>query len=100
LKEKENSKMNKQELVSKVTEQVEGAKKKDVAVVVDVLFDIIKDTLAAGDSLTISKFGTFEVSERAARKGRNPQTGEEISIPASKSPKFKASNAFKEVVNV
>ena len=91
--------MNKEILVKTVVENIEGATKKDIAVVVNEVFDTIKNTLASGEKVAIAGFGSFEVVERAARKGRNPQTNEEIIIPASKSPKFKASKKFKDVVN-
>ena len=91
--------MNKEILVKTVVENIEGATKKDIAVVVNEVFDTIKNTLASGEKVAIAGFGSFEVVERAARKGRNPQTNEEIIIPASKSPKFKASKNFKDVVN-
>ena len=91
--------MNKEILVKTVVENLEGATKKDIAVVVNEVFDTIKNTLASGEKVAIAGFGSFEVVERAARKGRNPQTNEEIIIPASKSPKFKASKALKDAVN-
>lgn len=90
--------MNKEILVKEVAEKIEGATKKDIKVVVDTIFETIKEAVASGDKVSVSGFGTFEVSERAARKGRNPQTGEEILIEASKSPKFKAAKAFKDAV--
>ena len=91
--------MNKTELIAKVAEKCDFTKK-DTAIVVDTLCDVIKETVVTGDKVGIVGFGTFEVSERAAREGRNPQTGEKITIPASKAPKFKASKVFKEMVNV
>ena len=91
--------MNKEILVKTVAGNIEGATKKDIEVVVNEVFDTIKNTLASGEKVAIAGFGSFEVVERAARKGRNPQTNEEIIIPASKSPKFKASKNFKDVVN-
>ena len=60
--------------------------------------DVVKDALVNGDKVALTGFGTFEVAERAARKGRNPKTGEEILIPASKAPKFKAGKALKDAV--
>jgi DNA-binding protein HU-beta len=65
---------------------------------INSLFDIIAEKLKAGDSIQIPGFGNFEVRERAARKGRNPQTGEEIDIAASKVPAFKAGKNLKEAV--
>lgn len=91
--------MNKDDIIKTVTEKTDGFKKKDIAVIVDAVFDTIKNTLASGEKVSIAGFGSFTISERAARIGKNPQTSEEIMIPASKSPKFKASKAFKEIVN-
>ena len=91
--------MNKEILVTTVAENIDGATKKDIEVVVTEVFDTIKNTLASGEKVAIAGFGSFETVERAARKGRNPKTSEEIMIPASKSPKFKASKNFKDVVN-
>lgn len=91
--------MNKDDIIKTVTEKTDGFKKKDIAVIVDTVFDTIKNTLASGEKVSIAGFGSFTISERAARIGKNPQTSEEIMIPASKSPKFKASKTFKEIVN-
>lgn len=94
--------MNKVELVAKVVE-VLGEKdvkvtKKAMAEYVDTVFDVIADAVAAGENVSIAGFGKFEVKERDARMGRNPQTGESIQIAASKSPRFKASSTFKAAV--
>ncbi|MCQ6275889.1 HU family DNA-binding protein [Bacillus sp. V3B] len=89
--------MNKTELVKAVSEQSELTQK-DAAKAVDALFDTISNTLAEGEKLQLIGFGTFEVRERAARKGRNPQTGEEIEIAASKVPAFKPGKELKEAV--
>lgn len=91
--------MNKNEMISVVAEKIEGATKKDIAVVVDTVLETIKETVASGEKITLVGFGNFEVTERAARTGRNPKTGEVIEISASKSPKFKAGKAFKDAVN-
>ena len=90
--------MNKVELVAKVAENV-GFTKKDVTAVVEALVDAVVETVAAGEDVKLAGFGTFGVTERAAREGRNPLTGETIQIAASKSPKFKAAKAFKDAVN-
>ena len=90
--------MNKTELVKTISNNIEGATQKDVCVVLDTFMDVVKDTLVNGDKIALTGFGTFEVAERAARKGRNPKTGEEILIPASKAPKFKAGKALKDAV--
>ncbi|MBO1304618.1 HU family DNA-binding protein [Enterococcus sp. 669A] len=89
--------MNKQSLVEKVAEKT-GLTKKDATAAVDTLFDSIQDALKDGEKVQIIGFGNFEVRERAARKGRNPQTGEEITIAASKSPAFKAGKQLKDAV--
>lgn len=92
--------MNKEGLIKEVVSNVEGATKKDITVVVDEFFDIIKNTISAGEKVNIAGFGSFEVVERAERVGRNPKTGESVNIKASKSPKFKASKALKDAVNL
>lgn len=90
--------MNKTDLIKNVSTQIEGATQKDIAVIVDTVLETIINTVASGEKVSLAGFGVFETVERAARKGRNPQTSEEIIIPASKSPKFKASSAFKNAV--
>ena len=87
--------MTKPELVSAMSEKT-GVSKKDAAASIDAFVEIISDVLKHGDKLQLVGFGTFEVSERAARTGKNPQTKEEIQIPASKAPKFKAGRALKD----
>lgn len=90
--------MNKNELIESVVNSTD-LKKKDAEAAVNTVLETITDTLAEGDKVTLIGFGTFEVRERKARKGRNPATGEEIDIPASKSPAFKAGKALKDRVN-
>ena len=90
--------MNKQELVSAMAEQA-NISKKDAESALKAFTDIITQELSRGGKVQLVGFGTFEVSERAARKGRNPQTKEEIDIPASRAPRFKAGKAFKDAVN-
>ena len=85
--------MNKTELVAAIAEKAELSKK-DAEKALAAFTDVVADTLKNGD-----KIGTFEVAERAERTGRNPQTGKDIVIPASKSPKFKAGKALKDIVN-
>jgi DNA-binding protein HU-beta len=87
--------MNKTELIAKVSEVAELTKK-DATKAVDAVFDAITEALKNGDKVQLIGFGNFEVRERAARKGRNPQTGEEIEIAASKVPAFKPGKALKE----
>ncbi|AQL56148.1 HU family DNA-binding protein [Abyssicoccus albus] len=89
--------MNKTELISAVAEKTELSKK-DAGVAVDAVFESIQDSLSKGEKVSLIGFGNFEVRERAARKGRNPQTGKEIEIAASKVPAFKAGKALKEAV--
>lgn len=90
--------MNKELLIKEVTNQIDGATQKDIKIVVETVFDTIKDIVASGEKVNITGFGSFESVERAAKKARNPHTGEEIMIPASKAPKFKASKIFKDAV--
>lgn len=88
--------MNKMDLVNKVAEMA-NLKKKDAETAVNSVFAAIEEALAAGDKVQIIGFGTFETRERSARSGRNPQTGESISIPASTVPAFKPGNRLKEM---
>ena len=90
--------MNKNDLISSVAES-SGLTKADAGRAVDGVFDSIASALASGDDVRIVGFGSFSVANRAASTGRNPRTGEEIQIPASKQPKFKAGKALKEAVN-
>ncbi len=90
--------MNKTDLVAKVAENV-GLTKKDAEKAVNAVFASIEGALVEGDKVQMIGFGTFEVKARAARKGRNPQSGQEIDIPASKNPVFKAGKALKDAVN-
>jgi len=89
--------MNKTDLVNAVAESTELSKK-DATKAVDAVFETIMDSLSKGERVQIIGFGNFEVRDRSARKGRNPQTGEEIQIPASKVPAFKAGKALKDAV--
>ncbi len=90
--------MTKQEFITQVAESAEITKK-DAEKAVQSMIDIIVKTLQKGDKVSLVGFGTFLVKERSARKGRNPQTGAEIDIPASKAPGFKAGKSFKELIN-
>ena len=89
--------MNKTELINSVAEAA-GLTKKEATKAVEAVFDTIQATLAKGEKVQLIGFGNFEVRERAARKGRNPQSGEEIEIAASKVPAFKAGKALKDAV--
>jgi len=88
--------MNKGDLVNEVAKVVKT--KKDALAVVDLVLSSITKALENGDSVSLVGFGTFKVAERKARKGRNPQTGEEIDIAASKVPRFAAGKALKAAV--
>lgn len=90
--------MNKTELINKVAEATQMTKK-DATKSVEAVLSAITEALKSGDKVQLIGFGNFEVRERAARKGRNPQTGEEIEIPASKVPAFKPGKQLKEEVN-
>lgn len=89
--------MNKTELIAKVAENA-GFSKKDAEKAINATVDAIAAALAAGDKVQLVGFGAFEVKTRAARTGRNPRTKETITIPASKSPIFKAGKALKDAV--
>lgn len=89
--------MNKADLVARVAEMTDLSKK-DVTKAVEAVFDAIAEALHNGEKVQLVGFGNFEIRERSARKGRNPQTGEEIDIPASRVPAFKPGKALKEGV--
>ncbi|MES5261757.1 HU family DNA-binding protein [Priestia megaterium] len=89
--------MNKTELVDAVATQAELSKQ-EAKKAVEALFETISNTLAKEEKIQLIGFGTFEVRERAARTGRNPQTGEEMTIPASKAPAFKPGKELKAAV--
>ena len=88
--------MNKADLITKIADIVDT--QKQAKEVVDTIIGAVSDALAKNDSVQIAGLGTFKVSQRKARTGRNPQTGAPIQIPASKVPKFTAAKALKEVV--
>ena len=90
--------MNKTELIASMAEKCQLTKK-DTEKALKAFMDIVQETLAKGEKVQLVGFGTFEVKERAARIGRNPRTKEEIKIPASKAPVFKAGKDLKESVN-
>lgn len=90
--------MNKTELVAAIADQAELSKK-DAEKALKAFADIVAEELRKGGKVQLVGFGTFEVSERAPREGRNPQTGAVMRIPASKAPKFKAGKALKDSVN-
>ena len=90
--------MNKTEFIAAVAEKAEISKK-DSEKALKAFVDVVTEQLKAGDKVQLVGFGTFEVSERAAREGRNPQTGKTMKIAACKAPKFKAGKALKDAVN-
>ena len=90
--------MNKTELVAAMAEQT-NLSKKDAEAALKAYVDVVSEELKKGEKVQLVGFGTFEVSERAAREGRNPQTGETMEIKASKTPKFKAGKALKDMMN-
>ncbi|AEY65084.1 MULTISPECIES: HU family DNA-binding protein [Eubacteriales] len=90
--------MNKSDLINSIATK-SGLNKKNSEAALNAFISSVEETLKAGDKVTLVGFGTFEVRERAARKGRNPQTKEEITIPASKAPVFKAGKGLKDNVN-
>jgi DNA-binding protein HU-beta len=97
-KKKGLSKMNKTDLVNKVSFET-GLSKKDVDTIVSATLNAISQALAEGDKVQLIGFGNFEVKESAQREGRNPKTGEAITIAASKKPVFSASKVLKDSVN-
>mgnify|MGYP000914158249 FL=1 len=90
--------MNKAELVAAIAEKTELSKK-DSEKALKAFIDVVTEELAKGEKIQLVGFGTFEVADRPARQGRNPQTKEVITIAASKAPKFKAGKALKDVIN-
>ena len=90
--------MNKTELVAAMAEQT-NLSKKDAEKALKAFTDVVAEELKKDGKVQLVGFGTFEVSKRAAREGRNPQTGKTMSIPASKAPKFKAGKALKDSIN-
>ena len=87
--------MTKNDFINAIAEKADITKKSAA----DAVFAVISEAMANGDKIAISGFGTFETVDRAARKGRNPKTGETIDIPASKAVKLKVAKALKETVN-
>jgi len=90
--------MNKAELVAAMAERAEISKK-DAEAALAAFTNVVAEELKKGEKIQLVGFGTFEVSERAERTGRNPQSGAEMVIPASKAPKFKAGKALKDMIN-
>lgn len=90
--------MNKAELVEAMATKT-GETKKSAEASLNAFVEVVTEALKKGEKIQLVGFGSFEVRKRASRKGRNPQTGEELKIPASKAPVFKAGKALKEIVN-
>lgn len=90
--------MNKAELVTAIAEKADVSKR-DAEASLKAFTEVVVEELKKGEKIQLVGFGTFEVTERAARTGRNPQTGAEMPIPASKAPKFKAGKALKDALN-
>ena len=90
--------MNKSDLIAAMSAKT-GSTKKDAEATLNAFVDVVTESLVKGEKVQLVGFGSFEVRKRAARKGRNPQTKEEIKIPASKAPVFKAGKALKDLVN-
>ncbi|MBT3347238.1 MAG: HU family DNA-binding protein [Thiotrichales bacterium] len=90
--------MNKSELVAQIAAKSDTSKV-NASAMVEAMVEIVGDSLKAGESVQISGFGAFKVTDRAARMGRNPKTGESIQIKASRSPSFKAGKGLKDKVN-
>ena len=90
--------MKKAELIAAMAAKA-GMRKTDAQKALEAFIDVVSEELTAGEKVQITGFGTFEVSERSAREGRNPQSGETMMIAASKSPKFKAGKVLKDKVN-
>ena len=90
--------MNKAELVAAMSDKAQLSKK-DAEAALKAFTDVVAEELKKGEKIQLVGFGTFEVAERAARTGRNPQTGAEMQIAASKAPKFKAGKALKDSIN-
>ena len=90
--------MNRTELVAAMAEKTQLSKK-DADLALKAFIDVVSEEMQKGEKVQLVGFGTFEVSERAAREGRNPRSGEVMHIAASKAPKFKAGKALKDIVN-
>ena len=91
--------MTKSSLIEKISEKVEGLSKKQTEVVIETIFESIKDSLAKGGKVEIRGFGNFKLRSRNARKARNPKTGESVDVPPKKVPYFKVGKELREMVN-
>ena len=91
--------MTKSSLIEKLSENIEGLTKKQTEVIVDTVFDSIKNALAKGEKVEIRGFGNFKLRSRKARKARNPKTGESVEVPPKKVPYFKVGKELREMIN-
>lgn len=91
--------MTKTDLIEKVSLQTDGLTKKQTEIIVNMLFDSIKEALAGGDKIEIRGFGSFRIRQRRTREGRNPKTGQNVSVPEKRVPFFKAGKELKELVD-
>jgi integration host factor subunit beta len=91
--------MTKSVLIEKIAEKVDGLSKKQTEVVVETIFESIKDSLAKGGKVEIRGFGNFRLRSRKARKARNPKTGDSVDVPPKKVPYFKVGKELREMVN-
>ena len=91
--------MTKAELIEQVSEKVNGLTKRQTEIIVNTVFNSIRDTLARGEKLEIRGFGSFRIRSRRHREGRNPKTGTSVSVPAKRVPFFKAGKEMKEMVD-
>jgi len=91
--------MTKAELIERVSEQIQTLTKRQTEIIVNAVFNSIKDTLANGEKIEIRGFGSFRLRQRRSREGRNPKTGTPVSVPAKRVPFFKAGKELKELVD-
>jgi integration host factor beta subunit len=91
--------MTKSSLIEKISEKVDGLSKKQTEVVIETIFESIKETLSKGGKVEIRGFGNFRLRSRNARKARNPKTGESVDVPPKKVPYFKVGKELREMVN-
>lgn len=91
--------MTKSSLIEKISEKVEGLSKKQTEVVIETIFESVKETLSKGGKVEIRGFGNFRLRSRNARKARNPKTGEAVDVPPKKVPYFKVGKELREMVN-
>jgi integration host factor subunit beta len=91
--------MTKSELINQVADQVPHLTRKDAEVIVDAIFDTMRESLSRGEGIEIRGFGSFKIKDRTPRQGRNPKTGEQVQIPAKRMPLFKIGKDLRERIN-